>query len=360
VQIVQKKHQFRFGTAIASDPLFSKTLDGDKYREAIRNYFNCVVFENQMKWAGEDWFPPGTADRMLKWCEAYRLPVRGHCLLWANYEHLPKAKQGLRGEALRKAIQDHVTDYATRYKGKVYVWDAVNEAVTNRQIIEELGGEGILAETFQWARKADPKARLAYNEFDILNNQAGAHDAHRAAAAGVLKRLLAAKAPINALGIQAHMKLPLTPGYKLEAILNEWAQFGLPIEITEYDLTVTDDAVHAAYLKEFMTAVFSHPAVDSFVMWGFWEGAHWLAEQGGAMIRKDWTLRPAMQVYQDLVFKQWRTNAQGKTNEQGEVSFRVFFGDHEIAALKDNLDSRGTIRVERKGDAAQTVTIRLQ
>ena len=49
----------------------------------------------------------------------------------------------------------------------------------------------------------------------------------------------------------------------------------------------------------------------SFVLWGFWEGARWIPS--GAMMRRDWSLKPNGKVYQDLVFKTWWTNADGKT-----------------------------------------------
>jgi GH35 family endo-1,4-beta-xylanase len=360
VEVKQRRHKFRFGTAIAPHALFDTGPDGKKYRDTILRLFNCVVLEDQLKWAAEDWHEPGTAERMLKWCEAHKLPVRGHCLLWPNYEHLPKSKRNLRGAELRKAIQDHITEYVTRVKGRVYVWDVINEAVSNRQIIDELGGEDILVEAFQRARAADPKVRLAYNDFNILNDRAGSNEAHRRAAMGVIKRLLEANAPLNSLGIQGHISLPLTPGDKLVSILDSWAQFGLPIEITEYDLVSHDDALHAAYMKEFLTAVFSHPAVDSFLMWGFWEGAHWLAAQGGAMFRKDWTPRPTVGVYEDLVFKQWWTNASAQTDSKGEATLRVFLGEHELVAKKGNLDSRAIIQVEEGGNSVKRLVIRLQ
>ena len=64
-------------------------------------------------------------------------------------------------------------------------------------------------------------------------------------------------------------------------------------------------------------------------MWGFWEGAHWRPR--GAMMRRDWSLKPNGEVYKDLVFKRWWTNADGKTGAQGTFAARGFLGDYEIA-----------------------------
>jgi len=63
-------------------------------------------------------------------------------------------------------------------------------------------------------------------------------------------------------------------------------------------------------------------------MWGFWEGAHWRTR--GAMLRHDWSVKPNGEVYKDLVFKRWWTNANGKTGAQGTFATRGFLGDYEI------------------------------
>lgn len=334
VKVAMKRHAFRFGTAITDGPLFAADRDGQKYRETLLRLFNCVVLENQLKWGNDpdNGFAPGTAERMLDWCEAHHLAVRGHNLVWPGQTWLPENVRNLTGDALRQAVHDRVTKQAARTRGRVYVWDVVNEAVANHYVQDQLG-PNILNDIFQWAHEADPNALLAYNEYNILNNNAGAQDGHRAAAAAIIRRMLDHKAPLTSLGVQSHMSVPLTHGDRLVAILDEWQKFGLPVEVTEYDAAITDDATHAAYLREFMTAIFSHPAIHSFLMWGFWEKAHWLGDKGGAMYRADWSPRPAVAVYEDLVFHKWWTNARARTNARGEARVRGFLGDYEVTAV---------------------------
>lgn len=355
IRIEQKRHQFRFGTAI-SPVLLQESEDGRRYRETVLRLFNCVVLENQLKWAAQDWQPAGTAERMLEWCRQNSLPVRGHVLFWPNYEHLPQSKRGLRGEELRNAIREHITDYVTRYRGQLYVWDVVNEAVSNREIVNELG-EGILVDAFKWAREADPQIKLAYNDYNIANNAGGATDSHRKAVFEVIRKLLAGGAPVDVLGDQAHMGVPLTRGDRLIEIWNELAQFGLPIEITEYDLVVQDDKVHGDYQREFLIAAFSHPAVESFLMWGFWEGSHWLGAQGGAMFRRDWTPRPAVAEYENLVFKKWWTKSNLMTDARGEAKTRVFLGEHEVTVQRGGKTTTQRIQVKKGGNAVTQATV---
>lgn len=356
IEVEQQRHAFRFGTALAPDPLLRDTEDGKQYQKTVVELFNAGVLENAHKWRAEpdNWFPVGTADRMLDWCERHKLAMRGHCLVWLNYEHLPVALRSLRGDELHAALKERIQSAVQKNRGRVYVWDVVNEAVTNREIINELGGEKLLKEIFQWAREADPKVGLAYNEFNILNEQGGMNQPHRERAARIIRDMQAAKTPLTHLGIQGHMSSPFARARRLWEILDEWAKFKLPLEITEYDATLTHDQENADYLREFLTATFSHPAIASFVMWGFWEGAHWRAHEGGAMFRRDWTPRPAVQVYKELLFKRWWTKAQTRTARDGEAKLRVFKGDylvkvtHQGKTMTAHVDARSQAQVTLK------------
>jgi hypothetical protein len=90
--------------------------------------------------------------------------------------------------------------------------------------------------------------------------------------------------------------------------------------------------VHADYVRDFMTVVFSHPRVRAFIMWGFWEGSHWRAKDSAAMFRRDWSRRPAQDVYEELVLKQWWTRWSGTTGADGSAALRAFFGRHRAQA----------------------------
>ena len=359
IHVRQTKQKFRFGTAISPGPLFDGGADGAKYREILRRDFNCIVLENQLKWNGPDAENFPTAAKMLTWCAAHDLSVRGHNLLWPGWQYMPEFTKTLRGDELKKAVFDHVKNYVAQTRGRVYVWDVINEAVANHEVTDAMGGDKVRAEVYKLAHQTDPNVLLAFNEYDISNANAGAKDAHREAVIKVTKQMLADGAPITSLGDQAHISEPLTPGDKLIAIWNEFGQFGLPIEITEYDFATHNDALQAEYFETFLTAAYSHPAVTSFLMWGFWQGAHWLGAEGGAMYNRDWSARPMATVYEDLVLRKWRTNAAATTDGRGEISLRAFLGTHEITVTKDGKTAQATALLERNGDAVTTFTVKL-
>ena len=56
------------------------------------------------------------------------------------------------------------------------------------------------------------------------------------------------------------------------------------------------------------------------------------------MFRRDWSLKPNGGAYEDLVFKQWWTNADGKTATSGTFTTRGFLGDYEIEVSSPGID----------------------
>ncbi|MDO8942927.1 MAG: hypothetical protein Q7U75_07060, partial [Desulfobacterales bacterium] len=68
----------------------------------------------------------------------------------------------------------------------------------------------------------------------------------------------------------------------------------------------------------------------SFLMWGFWEGRHWIPD--AAMLRRDWSEKPNYQAWRDLVFKEWWTDVEGRTDARGRFTASGFLGAYQIAS----------------------------
>ncbi|MCK4965870.1 T9SS type A sorting domain-containing protein, partial [bacterium] len=80
-----------------------------------------------------------------------------------------------------------------------------------------------------------------------------------------------------------------------------------------------------------MTAIFSHPAVEGIVQWGFWEGHHW--RPTAALYNQDWSARPVGEAFENLIFNEWRTETTVNSNEGGFATVNCFHGDYEITAV---------------------------
>jgi hypothetical protein len=112
--------------------------------------------------------------------------------------------------------------------------------------------------------------------------------------------------------------------------VDELSKLGPELEVTEFDLGAFDDTFHGKYVADYLTAMYSQPKVTGFILWGFWQGAHWRASDGGAMIRQDWTPRPAMTAWHDLVRRQWWTKYSSRTEANGLTKGRAFYGTLQV------------------------------
>ncbi|MBC7942275.1 MAG: hypothetical protein H7Z19_21400 [Chitinophagaceae bacterium] len=95
-------------------------------------------------------------------------------------------------------------------------------------------------------------------------------------------------------------------------------------------MNTPDEALQADYTRDFLIALYSHKAVTGFIMWGFWESAHW--KPAAAMFRSDWSEKPNLQVWKDLVLGAWKTRLDGVSSAQGELDVRGHHGRYRVTA----------------------------
>ncbi len=326
VEFQMKRHAFGFGSAVDAGTLFLEGPDADRYRKTVLENYGLATIENHLKWPyWEDW---GRKDglRALDWLREKDILVRGHTLIWPGWKELPKDMPSLEKDpaALRKRVQTHFEDILGVTRGKIVEWDVMNEPYAQNDMMRILGWSE-MSEWFRMAKRLDPHARLAVNDYPLPDIQSSAHLDHYF---GVVERLIAEKAPVEAIGFQGHFGDNVVPPERLLGGLDRFAKFGLPIVITEFDINTKDEDLQARYMRDFLTACFSHPAVDTVVIWGFWEGRHWFPDAG--LYRRDWSLRPQGQVWLDLVKKRWWTNASQSSNAKGEARVSGFYGDYDI------------------------------
>lgn len=338
------RHAFGWGTAIAAQQLLAETPDGGKYRQAFLDNFNMAVFENDLKWPQWEQNRQRALDG-LRWMREHGVTrIRGHNLVWPSWRWLPKDLPGLAGDpsALRTRILEHIKDTASATRGQLEDWDVLNEPYTNHDAIDILGANEMAA-WFRQAKEFDPQARLFLNDFGILS--ARKDTAHPDNFYQTLEFLIAQGAPVEGIGMQGHFSAPV-PAEQMLATLDRFAKLGRPIRITEFDFETSDEKTQAEFTRDLLTVCFSHPRVDSFLMWGFWEGRHW--KPRGAMLRRDWSPKPNYEVWRELVHKQWWTDTTGVTARDGTLRVRGFLGDYSIevqGAPPVQAAAPGTVRV---------------
>ena len=334
VAVRMKKHAFLWGTAVNASAFSNARMTPEnleRYKQEILKNFNAAVMENETKWP--QWSVvanrPATI-KVIDWLRDNGVQVRGHNLVWPSWNN-SNVKEAVEAKGnppqLAKVILDHIAETTRELRGKLVDWDVINETFTNHDFMDILGRQ-VMVDWFKAARAGDPEAKLYINDFNIIE---GDDKAHQDDYAATIKYLIDAGAPLDGIGLQSHFPSRVTGMDDLIRRVERFAAFGKELEVTEFDINTSDDGTQADYTRDFMTYMFSNPSVKAFVLWGFWEGAHWIPS--GAMVRRDWSLKPNGQVYQDLVFKKWWTNADGKTGAKGTFATRAFLGEYEIQVV---------------------------
>lgn len=235
------KDYFKIGVAVS--PRALKTDEA----ELIRTQFNSMTAENAMKmgpihptdstylWAG--------GDSIWAFAERNNMVMRGHTLCWhsqaPNWFFKTKTGDTISREVLLQRLHDHITTVASHFKGKVYAWDVVNEAISDKadefyrpSLFYKIIGPEFIEKAFRWAHEADPQALLFYNDYNEIN------PVKRKKIITMVKELKAKGVPIHGVGLQGHWSIYEPTEESLESTLKEFADLGMQIQITELDISV--------------------------------------------------------------------------------------------------------------------------
>lgn len=326
VDVRMVRHEFPWGTCLNFQGGSLET----KYRETALRYFNSGVFENAFKWEEFERVEgkPDVDDleRYLKWSEQNDFPIRGHALVWGieKYgfdKHWSRLKSD---DFLRQSIRKRIERDLSRYRGRIKEYDVWNEPLHEPALFNRLGPE-ILDSAFRWAHAADPGARLFINEYSNIDG--GDTKPYRDTLEAALKRGV----PIQGIGVQGHFSGPIEP-LDVAAKLYYLGELGLPVKVTEFDLDVqglglSEKRMAEEYAKILRTA-FSHPAIEGFLFWGFWDARHW--RPGAGLFDYDFKPKAAADSVYHLIHEVWTTSKTLKPDSLGRADFRGFFGTYDV------------------------------
>ena len=298
---------FLVGCALMAD-----ALDDPKLAGLVAGQFDCVTPENEMK-PSFIHPEPGVfnfekADKIVAFAEAHDMRVIGHCLVWhqqtPQWMYEDAEGKPLPREAALANMKEHIQTVMRHFKGRVYGWDVVNEAVSDAgpylrdtPALRAIG-EDYVAKAFEFAREADPDAKLYYNDYNIEV------DYKREKAARLLESLEAAGVRPDALGIQGHWLVDKPGLDEIERGIERFAAMGYGLMFTEVDvdplprgeagadLNATEEAASdqykdgfppeaqaklAARYRQLIGLVLKHDAdVTRVSFWGTQDGTSWL------------------------------------------------------------------------------------
>jgi endo-1,4-beta-xylanase len=235
------KDYFTMGVAVSPASL------KDDEAALILKHYSSITPENSMKMAPihpeENRYNWKGADEIVEFAEKHNLKVRGHVLCW--HEQAPawlfvddKGKD-VSKEVLLQRLKDHITTVVTRYKGRVYAWDVVNEVIADEDDKfyrdtpwYRICGEEFIAKAFEYAHAADPQALLFYNDYNSEPT------VRREKICKLVRQLKDNGVPIHGVGLQGHWNIHYPEEKELGDALESYSKLGVQVQITELDVSI--------------------------------------------------------------------------------------------------------------------------
>ena len=371
VEIELQKHDFNFGIsltqmhAIYDEPFRDKML---KYVDHLFNY-NTVGFywsaneKEKGKWQLNKYYQFG-----LDWALENNKTVRGHPLLWHNSTPRWINSETRDVDEIHDDIITHVRYLLSNYP-EIDEWDLYNEAPSVTEIRDYIGQNHGVARWMDSRGGQGPVVKMLSDELQSIQPQAEGlinhfqhehEDYHN-----LIKYCLDNNIPIKSIGIQAHMQEDsnIWTEEVMWDLLEDYSAYGIPIDLTEVticscapvadwkEMRAWQDSIkearragkekpkrktsskyenyQAEYAHDFYTLAFSHPSVDTIVLWALSDKGSWREFPAGVFDDKG-KPKPIYQTLNKLIKNKWHTHAKGKIIVEGQVPVRGFYGTYSL------------------------------
>lgn len=359
-------------------PRYTPTwTDVENYRNFTLANFNHVVPTTGLQWVAINNNGTTVPDSALAVAAANGLTTTGASVVWQR-DRWPtpsefRSAANPDATAFRDAlIADRLsangvlgTFSDTGSSPTITDWKLLNEPLHETYYADTFVDAGLyasetaaLADYFQRAASVRPDATFSINEYNVIN---APNDDFAIEYRDLISSLLAAGAPIDRIGIQAHISRNDITKADITRRLDILAETGLPIEISEYD--TRDDANQLTpaeqeqSFRDFLEASFEHPAVDGFIMWGIWDAGHWRGNS--PLYDNNWNLKTEASPWTDLVQGDWKSeylNQPVDASATWSNDLALFDGTYTVTAT-DGLATKTIENVEVSGEQQITITL---
>ena len=296
---------------------------GYNIRSDFMKYWNQVTPENAGKWGSVEGVQGGYSwtqlDNIYNYALTNKIPFKHHTLVWG--QQYPSFVATIDSAELYKEIETWIKLNGERYP-KADMVDVVNEplhAFTGNatNISKALGGNGTtgwdwVVKAFELARKYwSPTTKLILNDYNIINSSTAT--ANLITIVNVLK----SKGLIDGIGIQAHgFEIDGPAVTTLKSNLDKLAATGIPIYITEFDISSANDDTQLQKYRTIFPTLYEHPGVVGITLWGYVYGQTWRADAHLLTDRN--AERPALQWLRNYLLSPFRPiliSPAGTSNE---------------------------------------------
>ena len=221
------------------------------YSQTLAREYNLIEAEDAMKWEAtrpsRDTFDFSGGDQVVGFAREHLMKVRGHTLVWGIHNPSWLVQGNFTPSELSAILQEHISTVMKHYRGQVFAWDVLNEAIDEQGRLRSsiwydrpgigFAGKGTayVEQIFRWAHAADPNALLFYND-----NGGEELNAKSDAVYKMVQDFRNRAVPIDGIGLQMHIGC----GANLESIsdnIQRFSNLDLQIHITEMDVALPLD-----------------------------------------------------------------------------------------------------------------------
>ena len=378
VRVRQTGHAFLHGANLFMLDEMETPEKNENYKNLFRSCFNLATlpfYWNTLE--PEEGHPRYDADSpriyrrpapdlCLSFCEENGITPKMHCL---NYEAFTPGwvlQKYNTPQGVMRQLEKRFASLATRYRDRIPDWEVTNETLGWETLNRHRPFAGSVfydhPDAVEWSFRTAEKY-FPYNRL-IINDDTDAcwmrFRYNRSAYFMQIERALQRGARIDAIGMQFHfffrreeeerIAAYLYDPKRIYAVLDQYATFGRPVQITEitlpcYSPAEEDEAIQEELLRNLYSMWFSHPAVEAAIYWNTTDGYAYQAEPGdmtagenyyyGGLVRFDGTPKPAYRTLKNLFTNVWNTRLETETDRDGMLHFRGFYGTYDLEIIRD-------------------------
>jgi endo-1,4-beta-xylanase len=268
------------------------------------NNFNSITLENELKIGSllknieTREYDFSIADSIVNLALKERLRIRGHTLVWGKASdmykspdldaYLKKFPINERSKILWSIVEDHLTTVLNHYRGKIFIWDAINEPLATwgsgkleKNVYYRYLGQNYITDILKLANTIDPDLKLYINEYFWNYSGKRAESFYN-----LIKTLKENGTPIHGVGIQAHIPFADPSLEELRSYIQKITDLGLEVELTELDARLRlfrskQDPYQAQgeLYAEVLNICLDNPLCTGLTFWGFSDNDCWYDDE---------------------------------------------------------------------------------
>lgn len=275
---------------------------GAKYDDQFAALFNFATVPFYWRSFEKEKGEPNWAntDEMVDWLISHNIKPKGHPLVWFNKAGVPTWIEGKPFEEIKKLSADRTTEIVTRYKGKIDIFDVINEAhdFANEPGFSPEQLDEMTRTACDASKAANPQVLRIVNSTAVWGSYAAREGSAARSPLQYLKDCIRAGVEFEAVGIQCYY--PGQDMFEVDRMLERFAALGKRVHITELGVASDpgpddraivkspwglwhkpwSEEVQADWIEQFYTICYSKDYMDAITWWDFSDNGHFWPHGG--------------------------------------------------------------------------------